>query len=90
MFGWELAKYGILEAVMKEFIARGLDKVYDKQIKEWKKYQKEKKWAKKLDKRIDKHKENAIKLFEEEIKEWKPKELEEIVWDIIPQHTTTN
>lgn len=67
---------------MKEFIARGLDKVYAEQIKDWKKYQKEKKWAKKLDKRMDKHEEDAIKRFRKIIKKWTPLELEEIVWEI--------
>lgn len=72
------AKYEIIKAVMKEFIARGLDKVYAKEIKEWKKYQGEKKFAKKLDKKIK----DAINDFKKDIKEWEPKELEEIIWDI--------
>ena len=71
---------------MKEFIARGLDKVYAKEIEEWKKYKREKKFAIKLDKKMR----NEIKKFEKNIKKWKPKELEEIVWDIIPHTTTTN
>ena len=84
MLGWELAKYGIIEAIMKEFIARKLDKVYVKEIEEWKKYKREKKFAKKLDKQMK----EEIERFRKEIKGWTPKELE-IVWDIIP-HTTTN
>ena len=63
---------------MKEFIARGLDKVYEKEIEEWKKYQREKKFAKKLDKQMK----DEIKRFKKDIKGWTPKELEEIVWDI--------
>ena len=82
--GWELAKYGINEAIMKEFIRRGLDKVYVKKIEEWKKYKREKKFAKKLDKEM----EEEVKRFKKTIKTWAPKELE-IIWDIIP-HTTTN
>lgn len=83
--GWELAKYEILDKVMEEFIRRGLDKVYAKEIEEWKKYKREKKFAKKLDKQMK----DEIKRFRKEIKGWEPKELGEIVWDIIP-HTTTN
>ena len=82
--GWELAKYGILEAVTKEFIRRGLDKVYAKEIEEWKKYKREKKFAIKLNKQMK----DEIERFKKEIKGWTPKELE-IIWDIIP-HTTTN
>ncbi len=63
---------------MKEFIARGLDKVYAKEIEEWKKYMREKKFAKKLDKQM----EDEIERFRKNIKEWTPKELEEIIWDI--------
>jgi len=60
---------------MKEFIARGLDKTYAKEIEEWKKYIREKKFAKKLDKQMK----DEIKRFEKEIKKWEPKELEEFV-----------
>ena len=63
---------------MKEFIARGLDKVYSKEIEKWKKYQREKKFIKKLDKKMK----NEIERFEKDIREWTPKELEEIIWDI--------
>jgi len=63
---------------MKEFLARGLDKTYAKEIKKWKKYQREKKFAIKIDKEMR----NEIKKFEKNIKEWTPKELEEIVWEI--------
>ena len=64
---------------MKEFIARGLDKVYAKKIKEWKKYQKEKIYTEELDDEIR----DELDRFEEDIKEWTPKELEEIVIDSI-------
>ena len=74
----KIAKKEIIKVVVKEFIARGLDKVYAKEIKEWKKYIREKKFAKKLDKKMK----DEIELFRKTIKEWKPKELEEIVWDI--------
>lgn len=63
---------------MKEFIARKLDKVYAKEIGEWKKYQREKKFAVKLDKNMK----DELKKFEKSIKGWTPKELKEIVWDI--------
>ncbi len=82
MLGLELAKYAILEKVMKEFIARGLDVEYAEQIKEWKKYKREKKFAKKLDKQMK----DEIERFRESIKSWEPKELEEIVWDISSAH----
>ena len=78
LLGWELAKYEILEKVMEEFVARGLDKVYTKEIKAWKKYKREKKFAIKLDEQMK----GEIKRFKESIKGWKLKELEEIVWEI--------
>ena len=71
----EIAKQEIIKAVMKEFIARGLDKKYAKEIKAWKKYQKEKMFAIKLDKQMR----DEIKRFRKTIKEWTPKELEEFV-----------
>ena len=76
--GVEYAKHEIMKAVMKEFISRGLDKVYSKEIEEWKKYKREKKFSKKLDKKMK----DEIENFKKDIKEWTPKELEEIVWDI--------
>ena len=63
---------------MKEFIARGLDKKHAKEIEEWKKYKREKKFAIKIDKEMR----DEIKKFEKNIKGWTPKELEEIVWEI--------
>ena len=67
---------------MKEFKARGLDIVYAKEIEEWKKYKREKKFAVKLDKQMK----NEIERFRENIKGWTPKELGEIVWDISSAH----
>ena len=72
----EIGKHEIIKAVMKEFIARGLDKVYAKEIKEWKKYQKEKKFAIKLDKQMR----DEIERFRKTIKTWTPEELKEIVY----------
>ena len=60
---------------MKEFIARGLDKKYSKEIEAWKKYKREQKFAKKLDKQMK----NEIERFRKTIKKWKPKELEEFI-----------
>ena len=59
---------------MKEFIARGLDKVYAKEIEEWKKYKREQKFAVKLDKQMK----DEIECFQKTIKKWEPKELEEL------------
>ena len=61
---------------MKEFIRRGLDKVYSKEIEEWKKYKREEIYTKDLDKEM----EDEMELFKENIKGWTPKELEEIIW----------
>jgi len=61
---------------MKEFIARGLDKVYVKEIEQWKKYKREEIYTKDLDKEM----EDEMELFKENIKGWTPKELEEIIW----------
>ena len=69
--GWELAKYEIGKLIIKEFTARGLDKVYVKEIEAWKKYQREKKFSVKLDKQMK----EEIKRFEKEIKKWTPEEL---------------
>jgi len=63
---------------MKEFVRRGLDKVYAKEIEEWKKYKREEIYTKDLDKEM----EDEMELFKENIKGWTPKELEEIIWDI--------
>lgn len=62
---------------MKEFLARGLDKTYAKEIEAWKKYIREKKFAKKLDKQMK----DEVERFRKSLKEWTPKELEEIVID---------
>ncbi len=74
----EFAKHEIIKAVMKEFIARGLDKTYAKEIEAWKKYKREKKFAIKLDKQMK----EELKRFRKTIKKWEPKELGEIIWDI--------
>ena len=79
--GWELSKDEIIKAVLNEFIARGLDKVYIDEIEEWKKYKREKKFAIKLDKEMK----EEVKRFRKTIKGWKPKELK-IIWDIIPHN----
>jgi len=76
--GLEFGKPEIIKAIVKEFIARGLDKDYSKEIEEWKKYKREKKFAKKLNKEMK----DEIERFEKDIKEWTPKELEKIIWDI--------
>lgn len=60
---------------MKEFLARGLDKTYAKEIAEWKKYMDEKHFAVKLDKQMK----AEIERFRKTIERWKPKELEEFV-----------
>jgi len=78
--GIEIAKPEIIKAIMKEFIRRGLDKVYSKEIEEWKKYKREEIYTKDLDKEM----EDEMELFKENIKGWTPKELEEIIWDIDP------
>lgn len=73
--GVEYAKHEIIKAVVKEFISRGLDKTYSKEIAEWQKYYREKKFAIKLDKQMK----DEIKRFRKEIKSWTPEELEEFV-----------
>ena len=65
---------------MKEFVRRGLDKVYSEEIEEWKKYKREEIHTKDLDKEMQ----DEIDRFKENIKGWTPKELEEIIWDIDP------
>ena len=61
---------------MKEFVRRGLDKVYVKEIEQWKKYKREEIYTKDLDKEMQ----DEIDRFKENIKGWTPKELEEIIW----------
>lgn len=60
---------------MKEFIARGLDKTYAKEIAEWQKYKREQKFAKELDKKMM----EEVESFQKELKRWKPEELEKFV-----------
>jgi len=78
--GIEIAKPEIIKVVIKEFVRRGLDKVYSEEIEKWKKYKKGKIYTKNLDKKVK----DAIEEFKKDIKGWTPKELEEIVWDIDP------
>lgn len=73
--GIRYARHEIIKIVMTEFIARGLDKTYAKEIEEWQKYLREKKFAIKLDKQMK----VEIRRFQEIIKTWKLKELEEFV-----------
>ena len=73
--GIKYAKHEIIKAVMKEFIARGLDEVYAVEIEVWKKYMREKKFAIKLDKQMR----GEIERFRGTIMSWTPKELEEVV-----------
>lgn len=75
----EFAKHEIIKTVVKEFIARGLDKVYAKEIAEWKKYIDEQKFAIKLDKQMR----DEIERFRETIMGWTPKELEEFIIEYI-------
>ena len=79
--GWELGKNEIIKAVMKEFITRGLDRTYTKEIKEWQKYYREQKFSKKLDKQMK----NEIERFRKTIKKWKPDELKEFVIEGLPK-----
>ena len=72
---FEVLKKEILRAVVKEFIFRGLDKVYSKEIAEWKKYIDEQKFSIKLDKQMK----DEIERFRGTIKSWTPKELTEFV-----------
>ena len=69
------ARPEIIKVVMKEFVARGLDKKYSKKIAEWQKYYKEQEFAVKLDKQMEEER----KRFEKGLKKWTSKELEEFV-----------
>ena len=75
LLGLEIYKAEIIKVVIKEFLRRKLDKVYAKEIEEWKKYIREQKFAIKLDKQMK----DEIKRFQKTIKKWTPKELEEFV-----------
>jgi len=72
---FEVLKKEILKAVVKEFISRGLDKTYAKEIEEWKKYTDQQKFAVKLDKQMK----EEVARFRGLIKTWTPKELTEFV-----------
>ena len=71
----EVFKKEILKAVVKEFISRGLNKTYAKEIAEWKKYIDQKKFGVKLDKQMMKE----VERFRGEIQSWSPTELKEFV-----------
>jgi len=73
--GIEFAKHEIAKAIIKEFIARGLDKTHTEEIAEWQKYYREQKFAKKLNKQMK----EEIERFQKTIEKWTPKELEEFV-----------
>ena len=75
LLGLEVYKAEIIKAVIVEFLRRGLNKVYSKEIEEWKKYMREQKFAIKLDKQMK----DEIKRFQKTIKKWEPKELEESI-----------
>jgi len=73
--GLEVYKTEIIKAVIVEFLRRGLDKVYSKEIEEWKKYIREQKFAIKLDKQMK----DEIERFTEDIKLWTVLELKEFI-----------
>ena len=73
--GLEVYKAEIIKAVIAEFLRRGLDKVYSKEIEEWQKYYREQKFAVKLDKQMR----DEIDRFTKEIKLWTVPELEEFI-----------
>ena len=72
---FEVLKKEILKAVVKEFISRGLEKTYAKEIAEWKKYIDEQKFSIKLDKQMK----DEIERFRGTIKSWSPTELKKFV-----------
>ena len=64
---------------MVEFLRRGLDKVYSKEIEAWKIYIDQKQFAIKLDKQMR----AEIKRFRKTLKSWQPEELKEFVIEYI-------
>ena len=60
---------------MVEFLRRGLDKVYSKEIEAWKIYIDQKQFAVKLDKQMR----AEIKRFRKTLKSWQPEEMKENV-----------
>lgn len=72
---FEVFKKEIMKAVMREFLKRGLDKTYAKEIAEWKQYIDQKKFGIKLDKQMKKE----VARFRKEIKKWSITELEVFV-----------
>lgn len=73
----DLFKTEIIKVVVREFVSRGLDKVYESEIAEWQKYYREQKFAIKLDKQMK----EEITRFTKEIELYTVPELEEIVWE---------
>lgn len=72
---FEVFKKEILKAVMTEFLRRGLDKLYAEEIKAWKVYLDQKKFAVKLDKQMK----AEIERFTKDIQKYSVPELKEIV-----------
>ena len=72
---FEVFKKEVVKAIVVEFIKRGLDKTYAKEIKEWKQYIDQKQFAVKLDKQMM----EEIERFRGTIKSWSPTELKEFV-----------
>jgi len=72
---FEVFKKEILKAVIREFLARGLDKTYAKEIAEWMQYIDQKRFAVLLDKQMMKE----VERFQGEIQSWSPTELKEFV-----------
>jgi len=72
---FEVLKKEILKVVVKEFISRGLNKTYAKEIEEWKQYIDQKQFTVKLDKQMI----EEIERFRGEIIGWSPTELKNFV-----------
>ena len=60
---------------MVEFLRRGLDKVYSKEIEAWKIYIDQKQFAVKLDKQMR----AEVERFRKTLKSWQPEEMKEFV-----------
>ena len=75
IIAFKVLKKELLKAVLREFLKRGLDKTYAKEIAEWQQYIDQKKFAVRLDKQMK----AEIRRFKKTIKKWKTKELEEFV-----------
>ena len=72
---FEVFKKEVVKAIVVEFIKRGLDKTYAKEIEEWKQYIDQKQFAVKLDKQMM----EEIERFRGTIKTWTPQELKKFV-----------